>query len=419
LNIVKTLSSLVETCENSNGSQKSNQIILSCAYVIGNILENENDLKNVDKLVKIVCSDFNDFEKVNINSSSSDASETLYCVYKFSMHPRAREAIYDESYETLKKLVDYGYQREHLYSLKILTQLVFNRNIAMKISEDKEFCRILKKLMHHGETHECKHLSEIILWSLKRKYFGEQKSPKNSVYISFSFTQSKDIAQKIANGLEASNRGIKVKNVEFTRNDNVAREFDREKVQKLISKSDSILVCLSERYRLSPRCQAEALLALEANKHIIPLVVQEGFDNDEIMNSGWLGTLTLNRDYINFYDLKHFEKSLESLIAQLEHGHSNLTSNKSKLVEKWTSSQVYEWFLKHEIHPQICELYKSVDGLTLKEIHVINRENPVFFYECLRNETNKKIDKEDYESFSQKLKNLFRTSNDNEKVNFK
>ena len=79
--------------------------------------------------------------------------------------------------------------------------------------------------------------------------------------------------------------------------------------------------------------------------------------------------------------------------------------NKSKLVEKWTSSQVYEWFLENEIHPQICELYKSVDGLTLKEIHAINVENPMFFYECLRNETNKKIDKEDYESFSQKMKN--------------
>jgi len=210
LNIVQTLSSLVETYENGDGGNKnSNQILLSCAYVVGNILENENDLKNVENLVGIVCRDFNNFEKLNVNQAESDMSETLYCVYKFSMHTRARQVIYDESYETLKKLVDYGYPREHLYALKILTQLVFNRTIATQIGEDKEFCRVLKQLMHHGETHEVKHLSEIIVWSLK-KYF--RKSP--SVYISFSFTQSRDLARKIVNALEASNKGIRVRNAE-------------------------------------------------------------------------------------------------------------------------------------------------------------------------------------------------------------
>ena len=402
MNIVKTISNVAHEYETS----QNNKIALSCAYVIANTLENENDLKNLEKLVKIACLDLNDLE--TLNNTSQRGSGTLFCIYKFSMYSRAKSIIYDESYETLKKFVDLGDAREHFYALKTLTQLGFSQNLANKMNEDREFLKLLKKLVNHGETQEVKNLSEILLWSLRNKHAKHKPNKPPSVYISFSISQSKELVKKIASRLDI--KGIKVKNVEFIQKDFV--EFDKDMAHKLILKSDHILVCISERYRMSPRCQAEALMSLEAGKHVLALIVQEGFEANE-MRSGWLGSLTSNEnDFISFSNKKYFEKSMETLLGHLLGRLPELSGSKRKEVEKWTHVQVHEWLLINEINPHICELYKNVNGLTLKEIHVINVENSEFFYECLNKETNFKIDKVDYEVFSQKMRNLFSKTNE-------
>lgn len=40
-----------------------------------------------------------------------------------------------------------------------------------------------------------------------------------------------------------------------------------------------VLICVTEKYRQSLNCQAEAQYAFKLNKHIIPLVMEKGYEN--------------------------------------------------------------------------------------------------------------------------------------------
>lgn len=49
-----------------------------------------------------------------------------------------------------------------------------------------------------------------------------------------------------------------------------------ESMAKAVEEAQCVLVCVTEKYRLSVNCQAEAQYAFKMNKKIIPLVMQEG-----------------------------------------------------------------------------------------------------------------------------------------------
>ena len=40
-----------------------------------------------------------------------------------------------------------------------------------------------------------------------------------------------------------------------------------------------VLICVTEKYRQSLNCQAEAQYAFKLNKHIIPLIMEKGYEN--------------------------------------------------------------------------------------------------------------------------------------------
>jgi hypothetical protein len=86
-----------------------------------------------------------------------------------------------------------------------------------------------------------------------------------------------------------------------------------------IDRSRCVLVCICEKYRLSEKCQAEAKYAMRLGKHIIPLLLQDGFDNPD----GWLCALIKDRLKVGAYSsLYIFNFSKEILIIQkqsLEH----------------------------------------------------------------------------------------------------
>lgn len=49
-----------------------------------------------------------------------------------------------------------------------------------------------------------------------------------------------------------------------------------ESMAKAVEEAQCVLVCVTEKYRLSVNCQAEAQYAFKMNKKIVPLVMQEG-----------------------------------------------------------------------------------------------------------------------------------------------
>lgn len=55
-----------------------------------------------------------------------------------------------------------------------------------------------------------------------------------------------------------------------------------EAMASAIEKSDLILICMSQKYKLSPNCRAEAEYAFNIRKKYIPLIMEKSYKPD-----GW------------------------------------------------------------------------------------------------------------------------------------
>lgn len=175
-----------------------------------------------------------------------------------------------------------------------------------------------------------------------------------------------------------------------------------EAIGRLIKESECVLICMCENYRMDERNQAEAHFAVRSNKPIIGVII-ESEDHKRsgacLSEAGWLGDVMRERVTIRLSASK--EELHESVKKLVEH------INEQRNVEKWTSSDVSEWFDSNDIHPSITKLYGVFDGFTLKQIYNMKKLTPEFYYQTLANETNHEITSMDIAFFAQKLENLF------------
>ena len=208
---------------------------------------------------------------------------------------------------------------------------------------------------------------------------------------------SKQLVEKIAHELTRHN--IKIRNRDLLGEKSTGELSDPKLIEEDIHKSDFVLICVCERYRLSYRCQAEAKYAFTMNKQVIPLIVQEGFESV----SGWLGNLINTRQHVSFFHEKDFEQSMHELYQQLRAP----SFVQSESAEDWRSSHVAEWLRESKIHGRIVDLYKDCDGAMLKEIYLMSEYSPEMFNEAVFKETDYKCTNGDIRFFSQQLKALF------------
>ncbi len=154
-------------------------------------------------------------------------------------------------------------------------------------------------------------MAQIVLWSTN----ADWKEPNKYKHVFISASPStRSVCERIKSELEK--RDILVW-MDSARNavsgTNIAR------ASRHIDRSRCVLVCICEKYRLSEKCQAEAKYAMRLDKHIIPLLLQDGFDNPD----GWLCALIKDRLKVGAYSsLYIFNFSKEILIIQkqsLEH----------------------------------------------------------------------------------------------------
>lgn len=72
---------------------------------------------------------------------------------------------------------------------------------------------------------------------------------------------------------------------------------------KAVEDSFCVLICITEKYRESLNCQAEALYAFKLRKPMVPLIMQDGYENVR----GWLGMVMGDKIFINFTKYKYDE----------------------------------------------------------------------------------------------------------------
>lgn len=78
-----------------------------------------------------------------------------------------------------------------------------------------------------------------------------------------------------------------------------------------VENSEFVLLCMSDSYKQSTYCQAEAEYAFGCKRRLVPLIVRQGYRAD-----GWLGFLIGARIYVNFGSFD-FDTACEKLIVEI------------------------------------------------------------------------------------------------------
>lgn len=78
-----------------------------------------------------------------------------------------------------------------------------------------------------------------------------------------------------------------------------------------VENSEFVIMCMSDAYKQSTYCQAEAEYAFKCKRRLIPLIMRQGYRPD-----GWLGLMIGSRVYMDFgrYD---FETACDKLLTEI------------------------------------------------------------------------------------------------------
>ncbi len=113
-----------------------------------------------------------------------------------------------------------------------------------------------------------------------------------------------------------------------------------------VENSSVFLMCVSEKYYMSPNCRLEAEYAVRQRKPIVPLLMQSDY-----MPTGWLGIIMGDKIYYKFSSLgRTFFDSFESMLKEVNRyvNTPSIVKNNAELEpgsvpEKWSKNDVLNW----------------------------------------------------------------------------
>ena len=342
--------------------------------------------------LKTVKSHIITFDKVPTASST-----VLRAIYKLALNDKFRTDIYFDHHikEDLKVILLKGNEFENEYALDIFIQFSFNEKIAQDLAKDEE----IKKCIDSSNINaRVKNKLDTLNWNLFKKSSKESNKTETDsdqqkhIMISYN-TSNREMVLKIKEKLEALNYKIWI-------DINDIHGSSLESMAGAIENSFVVLICISERYRESINCQAEAQYAFKIKKPIIPCIMQKGYENV----SGWLGILMGDRIFINFtkysFDecIKRLKNEVDSkrvaatvIVPSIYMTQPEVKSEQVLLdavrpqIENMTQSQVQEWFETNKLDPLILTSLGGVcDGMVLKQIWEIKQRDPPFYDQSLK-----------------------------------
>jgi hypothetical protein len=207
-----------------------------------------------------------------------------------------------------------------------------------------------------------------------------------------------------------------------------------------VENAEFVIMCMSDSYKQSTYCQAEAEYAFKCKRRLLPLVMRQGYKPD-----GWLGLMIGSRMYIDFGRFD-FDTACEKLVTEislqrkktlstilinpLDHRkptktppnlpqrvekakksssnrhhekppvNKNLVSSvfkarQSKIdfvrkpITRWTESDVLDFLLAHRLN-QLIPLCESMNGRALKQLYKICTSHRLRAYSVLKDELKSK-----------------------------
>jgi hypothetical protein len=267
---------------------------------------------------------------------------------------------------------------------EILWALSFNRDIQRQLRANTSFMTKLAHMPKKCNDEKMRKITHGILWNLESNH--EERIETNDektfdIMISYSH-KDEDICRRIYNALIKAEYRVWI-------------DFDQmhgnvmDSMAQAIEQSKMILICMSEQYRRSNYCRAEAHYAFQRQLKIVPILLQEHYQPD-----GWLLFLVGQLLYVDFTKYQ-FPQALEMVIKELRApiiGEIGLLTTCSKeetdvvicvktvplhcspspiLPENmfdWTQTHVHDWLMSHGLH-QMSDLFANLDGQSLMYMH--------------------------------------------------
>jgi hypothetical protein len=251
----------------------------------------------------------------------------------------------------------------------ILWTLSFNRDIQQQLRSSSSF---MSKLLHLAKDCDDEKMRKIIhgiLWNLEIDHENRRRIITFDIMISYSH-KDKELCKKIYEKLVQSGYRVWI-------------DYDQmhgnimDAMAQAIERSHTVIICMSEDYRKSNYCRAEAHYAFQRQLKIVPILLQKYYRPD-----GWLVFLLGQLLYVDFTKYE-FNRAIDILKKELQAGNNSeidaipvcpsddtdtllsITSTaRSQNILEWTQAQVQDWCMEHNLS-QVCHILTDCDGRSL------------------------------------------------------
>jgi hypothetical protein len=407
------------------------EIISELTSIINKAAENMKTTKVIREKQPFIEEDetTNDYDVYIVPVEEYDTRFTvtgvLLALYKLSVNNTIKYDMYVKYKikEPLSDIILTGSEIEKKYSLQLLAQLCFDDQVLDIVTKDVELRKYIEDLTkpENCSMKTMRKLCEQIKWAIymKNKKQDEETTQRlneshqqKQVMISYN-SASRDLCMKVKEELEKNGFRIWI-------DVNEIHGSSLESMARAVESSDFVLMCVTEKYRQSVNCQAEAQYAFKLKKKIVPLIMQKGYENVD----GWLGIIMGDKIFVNFN--KHsFEQCITIMLKEL-----NLSINQSNKIaltlappvpsvgcssaplnqidysaRNWNEKQINDWFVEKKVPQHVMTMLNPCNGEVLYQLYRLRSSAPEFYFQSITKDSN--LDLKSVLSFSLDLEKLF------------
>ncbi len=249
----------------------------------------------------------------------------------------------------------------------ILWALSFNTDVQKQLHSNASFMSKLYHLTKVCDNEQMRKITHGLLWNLKSHHNDRSISEINDekkfdIMISYSH-KDKILCQQLYEELTKASYHVWI-------------DFDQmhgnvmDAMAQAIEQSHTIIICMSEDYRKSNYCRAEAHYAFQCQRKIVPVLLQKHYKPDE-----WLLFLIGQLIYVDFTKYE-FGRAIEMLTKELKTEDVYKTNVVSitrlisppptfpKNILEYTSTHVQDWLKKQNL-VQMTRLLANCNGRSL------------------------------------------------------
>ena len=191
----------------------------------------------------------------------------------------------------------------------IIWALSFNQDIQQQLRSSTSFMSKLAHLAKECDNEQMRKIIHGILWNLEINHEDHPTSEINDektfdIMISYSH-KDKTLCKQIYEELTKAGYRVWI-------------DFDQmhgnvmDAMAQAIERSHTIIICMSEEYRKSNYCRAEAHYAFQRQRKIVPVLLQKHYKPD-----GWLLFLIGQLLYVDFIKYE-FDQAMKMLFKELK-----------------------------------------------------------------------------------------------------